>query len=306
MMKELDMNRALFFYRKYGFIGIARRITEKMAGLLPTLSIQEKLQAFDEALPIADRPALCFAFAPEVPNANYLISSICRILNAKKVPYTGGQYDAVFHWHDVTDQGDGDPTRINGRCRTIAKQAVAEAFEQAFGYGLSVDPATFTGRAVMKSDANGMHDGQIIECPVDPFEDYVYQRLIDNSIGMSVEDLRTTVIGGEISLVLKKQRYAYERFQNVEHSVSLVEVDDVLSSCEQEALIRLAKTLGLDIGDFDVLRDNSSGKIFVVDAAKTPFGPPIKLAHDEKVQAVERLAASFERQFLTARRVAPA
>ena len=55
--------------------------------------------------------------------------------------------------------------------------------------------------------------------------------------------------------------------------------------------------MGLDIGDFDVLRDKD-GRLYVVDAAKTPFGPPIGMNEPSMVLMVQTIAGSFRRQFL--------
>ena len=57
--------------------------------------------------------------------------------------------DAVFVWDDATRSdvgpfGHGEAA-INARCRDISKQRVSRVFEDVFGYGLQVDPTTYSG-----------------------------------------------------------------------------------------------------------------------------------------------------------------
>ena len=55
---------------------------------------------------------------------------------------------------------------VNFRCHDVSKSKVAAAFETAAGYNLSVDPTTFTGRMVEKSELNAAHDGRVLERPL--------------------------------------------------------------------------------------------------------------------------------------------
>ncbi len=239
-------------------------------------------------------------FHPEVPTTNYAISSVCKLLNATPQLLEGDltDYDAVFLWEDKTIVTRANPALLNGRCTSISKARVTAAFERVFGYRLGVEPERFSGAAVMKSDENGMHDGKIVECPAKPAPGYVFQRVVDNVVGKSVEDLRASVVGNEIAIVVRKWRYAYERFASECHRATLVSPDHVFSPNEQSKLIELAGELGLNVGDFDVLRDRGDGRIYVVDAAKTPFGPPVALERHSRAEMARVLAFAFRRQFL--------
>jgi len=104
--------------------------------------------------------------------------------------------DLRFRFEDKTIVDD-DPlghNMINGRCLSVSKSRVAEAFVKSFGYDLAVDPRTYQGPMVEKGEDNGIHDGRIVEGPCDPNPQKTYQKLIDN-IEFSSRSFRRFVYG---------------------------------------------------------------------------------------------------------------
>jgi hypothetical protein len=61
---------------------------------------------------------------------------------------------------------------------------------------------------------------------------------------------------------------------------------------ELEQILYLARKMGVDYGEFDVLRDKDK-RIYVVDVNNTPAGPPNGLPEGEVKAALERLVKSF-------------
>lgn len=162
----------------------------------------------------------------------------------------------------------------NSRCTDISKTAVHRYFDQSFGYPLAVDPRSPNGPFVEKSNINARHDGQIHHGAIEPSEGRVYCRLINNVIGDAVEDLRATIIRGEIACVYRKLRPIAIRFSNQNSSVTIVDVDTAFREQEQVSILRLANLIGLDFGEMDILRDRDEDRVYVVDVNKTPNGPP--------------------------------
>ena len=211
-------------------------------------------------------------------------------------------YRPVFdptHPHDfsvgVPAQG-GRPT-LNGRHVDNKKTRVAEAWVAVAGYPLAVDPLTYAGLMVEKSEANATHDGRVVEGPLasgDLIEGKVYQRLVDNSDGDEVIDLRVPLYGGRVPFVYFERRPISGRFAIPNTVVVLREPADVFSADELDALGRFAHAVGLDYGEADVLRDNASGRIYVVDSTNGPFGPPNGLSPLAAREAIARLAAAFD------------
>ena len=56
----------------------------------------------------------------------------------------------------------------------------------------------------------------------------------------------------------------------------------------------VARKLGIDYGEFDVLRDKDR-RIYVVDANNTPYGPPNELSEGDCTRALVLLANEFVR-----------
>ncbi len=209
--------------------------------------------------------------------------------------------DVLFYFEDKTKGSiheeilNSNKKILNGRCTDISKARVEEVFEKVFGYGLAVDPTTYTGKVVQKSQINARHDGRIIECPIDAADpDYSYQRFIENCYdGKLAEDIRVPIVGGEIPMVYLKRRPTAIRFANDNTEAIMVETVEALSQDEVDKLIAFSREIGLDFGGLDVLRCRESGKIFVVDVNKTDMGPPVPLKTTDKLRALTRLGRAF-------------
>ena len=74
------------------------------------------------------------------------------------------------------------------------------------------------------------------------------------------------------------------------------------TSDEIAVIERFAASIGLDWGGVDVLRDRSSGRIYIVDANKTDMGPPVALKLGAKLRATRRMAQAFAVAFASKKR----
>ena len=239
-------------------------------------------------------------FVPDVPRPWYFIWPVLQASGAiiEKDP---SKADVVFHFDDATHSEGRLPEGINPNaklinfdCRDVSKTLVAEAWEHVAGYSLAVDPRSFDGPMVEKSEVNAAHDGRIIEGPIEPIEGKTYQRLIDNRVkGGMVEDLRTTFVNGEPTLVFIKRRPQARRFLNENSKVSHLLARNCFTVDELDVIRRFAREIGLDWGGVDVLRDATSGKIYIVDANKTDMGPPIAMPLGQKLRSTRLTARAF-------------
>lgn len=243
------------------------------------------------------RPTI--AFHPDKPRPWYFIWPVMHASGAKLISDVS-QADIVFQFDDSTHVDSSKPKTkpgarlVNFGCNDISKTCVAESFGRAAGYSLKVDPRTFDGPMVEKSEKNACHDGRIIEGPMEPLDGKTYQRLIDNEIeGGLVEDLRCCIVGGAPTVVFRKRRPIARRFLNENVDVILDEPRKCYSAEEIEVISAFAKEIGLEWGGVDVLRDRKSGKIFIVDANKTDMGPPVALNLGDKLKATRRMARAF-------------
>ena len=241
------------------------------------------------------------AFLPDLPRPWYLIWAVAACAGTRVVD-DAREADIVMHFDDSTlsaetplpDFGAHQPRLVNFGCRDISKSGVAGAFERAAGYALAVDPATYTGPIVDKSEINAAHDGHIVEGPFQPQAGRAYQRLVDNTIGGGlVEDLRTTTADGEALIVFRKRRPIARRFANENVSCDCVKPAEVFSSAELDLIRRFTRELKLDWGGVDVLRDRADGRIYIVDANKTDMGPPVVLKLGQKLRVTRLITRGF-------------
>lgn len=244
-------------------------------------------------------PRARISFFPRKPRSYYAIWPVCQLADVKIVD-DPAKADLHFYFEDVEFLTAPHPApsakpSFNVGCFDIRKSVVARVFEETFGYSLAIDPTSWKGPAVEKSEANGRHDGRIVQCPIGaPLRDHVYQRLVDNSFnGRDHVDIRTPVVGGKVPFVYLKRRAPDLRFSNENYRVDLVDADAMLSREEQEKISDFARAMRLDFGGIDVLRDREDGRIYIVDANKTDMGPPSALKSNDKLKAMRGLADAF-------------
>lgn len=214
--------------------------------------------------------------------------------------------DIVIYFEDITlgstqsiERYYGNRRIINGQCSDISKKKVEEAHAKVLGYTTAVDPTTHVGKALVKSDENAKHDGVVIQCPIAAVEvGKVYQIIIDNThTNGDAVDMRVPVYGNTIPLVYRKYKKPEVRFTNEVHRTTMHPTETMLSEDEQKAIIAFAKEMSADWCELDVLRDNTSGKIYIVDLNKTAYGPPAELKEQE--EAITLLTRAFQSAWIT-------
>ena len=186
---------------------------------------------------------------------------------------------------------------FNDRVEDISKTHVARVFEKVFGYSLAVDPLTYEGPAVCKSDANGTHDGKIVMCPIskdDLAEGAVYQRLIDTARdGERSEDLRTNVVKGALPVIFHKFKTLEGRFGTSYLHTDVRTPGEVFSNQEQAQISAFCNEIGLDFGCVDVLRDVNDNRIYIVDVNKTCM-PVLSLKFSEQLKALRLMGGALK------------
>ena len=99
-------------------------------------------------------------------------------------------------------------------------------------------------------------------------------------------------------LAYLKRRWKHQRFANTNFEVKIVDVESATSVAERALILSFAREIGLDFGELDTLRDRWTGRLYIVDAAKTPFGPPSRLSFLNKRKAVGKISDAFKAEFL--------
>lgn len=245
----------------------------------------------------AEAPVL--NFYPMLPTNRVHMRKILDRLGLR-IGTTVGPPGATIAW----DTGTGFSRRaaarlpsnaINARCLDISKSHVDRTWAAVCGYSIEIDPLITDGPIVVKSELNGRHDGRVMQGPLSGRRrGYVYQRYVDAIDDGKILELRTGLIGGDIPGVIQKWRPPYNwRSYTGRSAVQLA--TDVYSAEEIRQLIAFAGLMGLEYGELDVLRDKGNGRIYVLDANRTPYGPPKLLAAAEADRAADLMAEAFAR-----------
>ena len=181
---------------------------------------------------------------------------------------------------------------INAGCVDISKHRVGTVFAEVFGYDLDMDPTQYEGPMRYQIDLQLRHDGRVIQGPISTADiqpDRVYQKTIDNRSereGMVV-DWRTAIYGDRIpdGLSSSGARWTLRFTGPVHDGRSRLSRTRYLQKTELDRLRRLAKKMGVDYAELDVLRD-SDGRIYVVDVNATPGRLPLTLPSPGKGRLV--------------------
>jgi len=241
---------------------------------------------------------------PDYPSKKTTIYKIARLLNYRLTNKALPNPKAVLFFEDKTTKIaatdsflKAHPKTLNLQCTDISKINVDKIHLQVFGYNTFVNPATHVGLAVEKSDENARHDGRIITCPSNVSDSgKVYQIVIDNQVDEKIVfDYRVPVIGRNIPLVYKKFKTIEKRFTNDVFGSELCDLDEHFNREEQSKILEFAHLMQVDFAELDILRDNSSGKIYIIDVNTTPYGPPAGLPKDDSRMAVVKLATAFKK-----------
>ena len=241
------------------------------------------------------RPGLTIRFAPDRPHLRYLVRAAAT-WSGMRVASAGIDTGVPFFFEDATrsvptDGGAG----LNGACTDIGKSRVARLFAEVFGYPLDIDPRSWTGEAVEKSEINGAHDGRIVLCPREPMAGMSYSRLIDTigEDGLAC-DLRTHCVGRRPVLVTVKRRHADQRFKPANVSATIAAPGDLFSPGELASIARFLERMGADWCGLDILRD-ADGRIYIVDVNKTDAGPVVALSLRDKLVSIAMMARELRK-----------
>ncbi len=253
-------------------------------------------------------------FYPDYPKTGSTVARTLRALNINITNNPKEGYDSVFFWLDETEIKD--PVKIlsplnlaskafNQNCTDISKSTVDRIFEDIFNYSIKVNPLTFEGKCLEKCDENALGVMDEIMCPITtPKEGYVYQKIIDNTVNEDyIADMRVIIFGEDIPFIIDKwipkaKRYKKKGKTSLDYKYHRKNTNDLLSLEEQKNIIKMAKTMGLDCGEMDILRDKIDGKIYIIDVNKTPTMLISRFNEKEQVQVYKDLKHYFRKNYL--------
>src|SRR5207248_2584341 len=140
----------------------------------------------------------------------HVLYMICHRLGYTVTNDPTAHYDVGLVFEDTTVRTSFLPeslgTIINAACFDISKSRVDTIFTEVFGYSTRVDPKVHMGVCVKKPEGNALHAGEVIMCPAQPEEGYIYQKLIDTEMNGEVHDIRVPYYAGIIPFVTLRYR----------------------------------------------------------------------------------------------------
>ena len=259
--------------------------------------------------PASSRKTILFYPYLPVDEYGHLAIKLCYVLGYEMSNDPAKPFHLFIEYEDSTiRKRDEEYLRIlegqgvvNLHCRDIGKSRIDRAFEKIFGYSVMVDPLTYRGKIVKKTERNAEHDGRILEGPLKSKESgFVYQRLINNACGKKeVYDIRVPILQDEIPYIFYKYRNVNDRFNHYTFSKLIENMDEVLSKEELVKIRAFCKEISMDLGELDILRDVDDGRLYIVDANNTPAGwRPLKSSVRDYYRSVKLLTDTFERNFI--------
>ena len=264
-------------------------------------------------------------FYPDLPGPVFTISQICLFLGYEITNNPEESFHTAIKWKNATFSQNNqifscllaqNINIANISCEDISKYHINEIFKDAFGYSSFVDPLTYTGKCVVKSNLNYKHDGKIISCPISTIESgVVYQKLIDNEVeDGKVIEFRVPIFKNLIPYVFvylkegsnEKRFYGYPSLV----SVRLADVHEFFSEEEFGKILCFCQNMGLDYGELDLLRDKTDQRLYIVDANNTPASrlifEPLKMSSDQcllspevRLSALQKLSQAFQETLLS-------
>ncbi|MBN2890742.1 MAG: hypothetical protein JXL97_02655 [Bacteroidales bacterium] len=247
---------------------------------------------------------------PHYPGRKAGMFQLAKKLNYNLTNKIPKKYELAVYWEyetfrkefELIDKISKHKKVINLKSRDISKKKVDEVFTKIFGYSSLVNPLEFEGKCVKKGDINGLHNGQIITCPIEKTdENYIYQRIIEttNEENMTTE-VRVAIINDKIPYCLMKHKTKDDLFSVGFNKSKLINEEDFFTKEEIQLILKFCKEFNFEFGELDIMRDDNNGKIYIIDTNNTPQQ---RLGKDKntKKTVYNNLAKIFKEEFISSR-----
>lgn len=205
---------------------------------------------------------------------------------------------------------------VNSRLLNIKKDYLDDVFTEVFGYSLRLDPTTHRGMAVKKSTQNAIHAGHLIQCPIKPHQIDTtprfsasgephyrqYQKFIDTRIAPDrIRDYRVVVMGCEPVYLFEKHidstcLFHVDRGKYM-NTFGHKDLRNHFSEDEIDNIWRWLVRTKSDFTEIDILRDNSTGLIYITDSNPVSAGGVFKSMNNGE-EAIKYLANKYKEIYL--------
>lgn len=206
---------------------------------------------------------------------------------------------------------------INNKLTNIKKDHIDDVFTDVFGYSLRVNPTTHRGICVKRSSQNALHQGELIQCPIKPWEvDMVprtsgtgvthyriYTRLIDTRIDQDIiRDFRVVVMGYDPVFLFEKHMSSKGVFHPVKggyyKTYGYVSLSPSFTQEEIDKIREFIIKANVDFGEIDILKSAYDGRIYICDINDIPGGV-IFNTMDDGDETIKYLAEKYKQTYLS-------
>lgn len=222
-------------------------------------------------------------FYPQMPKSFSKLTHVCKALGIQIVDipcnHDVSDISLGIHWNYQTICPADDLLKllakqlpiINLRVNNLSKSYVEKLFSRIFGYSSFIDPSTSYGYCVEKSERQAAHDFKIIRLPAPKKEGFIYQKLLDSRSSFShFEELRIVIFKNTIPFIFIKSKQISNPIKGFDNATLQINPNFYLSENEQFLILRFSSEFGLDYGEIDIIRNNSDGRIYILDVNNMP------------------------------------
>lgn len=177
--------KPLSHYLRRGFLNRYHRQMPWLERILKDLS-----EAWYRLRLWLQKGAISYVFVhPHFPSRGATLYKIAKRLDLVLTNRPPRKARAAVHWEYLTFQQEftaleaftSPENIVNGKVQDISKERVDRLHQEVFGYRTRIDPLTFQGKAVQKSDINALHNYAVVDCPIaERQKGAFYQILINN------------------------------------------------------------------------------------------------------------------------------
>ncbi|MBV9270425.1 MAG: glycosyltransferase [Candidatus Eremiobacteraeota bacterium] len=187
------------------------------------------------------------------------------------------------------------PESVNRSCAIKSRAEIDAAFRKIFGYGLFVDPRTYTG-AIYRRPVRGADEPRLFHGPLLRAEDgFVYQPAFSYSTLRGMLEWHAFVVGRRIVAVHRffKTTQDGEPHSAAEYSSPYL----AFSDDEAAKLEAFCEQIGLDFGVVEISRDENDQRLYVRECDLNPPAITRAISEPERRHLVQTIASAYATNF---------
>lgn len=215
-------------------------------------------------------------FYPTIVNEGYKVFLYCKELGIEITNNINDQFNFVFFNHvshgdslhpkdKIIDNLKSQFKTFNTDCNNVRKSYVAKIHKEVFGYNADVDNGF---DIIRKSELQSAKKEAFVTEVKD--DGYHYMKFINTYDKNNYHTLRIPYFNGNIPIIVDIIRNDPLRRDHKTDILNTILPEDCFTFSELDFIYQFCREFGLDYGELDILRENESGKIYIIDVNDKP------------------------------------